>query len=256
MRVVGDVLFALVLAVAAFALVLSVSSKKSTDGTANLFGYELRFVQSDSMEKCAETDVSDFKVKSIRVKSCVFIKTAPKDETKLDEWYRSLKVGDVLTFKYVYTKQETITHRIVQIAEKPTGGYLITLQGDNRAEESGLLSQTIDTSLTDSPNYIIGKVTGQSYALGLFVYALRSPVGLICLIIIPCAIIILFEILRIVHVFGKDKKERETAQAEAQANEIEELKRQLALLQEQTAATNDTPCLSQNCEVDKSIKEE
>ena len=121
------------------------------------------------MDKCELTDVSGYRIKSIPVKSCIFVQVAPEDEEQKKEWYARLKVGDVLTFRYVYTRQETITHRIVSIEEKDSGGYIITLEGDNKNADSEQLRQTIDTSLTDSPNYIIGKVTGQSYFLGIIV---------------------------------------------------------------------------------------
>lgn len=233
LRIVGDVVLFIVIAFALFALIVSISSKKDSDGTATVFGYQLRFVQSDSMDKYELTDVSDYQIKSIPVKSCIFVQVAPESDEEKAEWYKQLKVGDVLTFKYVYTKQETITHRIVDIQEKASGGYLITLEGDNKTSDSNLLQQTIDTSLTDSPNYIIGKVTGQSYFLGLVIYAFKTPVGIICLIIIPCLIVIGFEVVRIVKVLGKDKKEKVKQKEQNQANEIEELKRQLALLQKQ-----------------------
>lgn len=231
LKITGNVLVYLLMAIAMFVLVISITSKKDSDGTATVFGYQLRFVQSDSMEECELTDVSKFEIKSIRVKSCVFVDVAPESEEEKAEWYKSLKVGDVLTFKYVYSRQETITHRIVNIEEKITGGYIITLEGDNKNAETDLMQQTIDTSLTDSPNYIIGKVTGQSYVLGLLVYAFKTPVGIVCLIIIPCLIIIAFEVMRLVKVFGKDKKEKLQAEKKKQDDEIEELKRQLAELQ-------------------------
>ncbi len=235
-KIVGDILIAFVLLVTIFVLGVTVTSKKDSDGTATIFGTQLRFVQSDSMAKCEYTDVSEYDIKSIPVKSCVFIETIPTDEKERDEWYANLRVGDVLTFKYVYTKQETITHRIidkqyVEIKDENdiiTGHYYIfTLMGDNKNSDSSLLTQTINTMI-DGPNYIIGKVVGQSYVLGLMVYAFKSPVGIVCLIIIPCLIIIAFEIMKIVKVLGKDKK---TIQ-QKQADEIEELKRQLAMLQE------------------------
>ena len=231
LKITGNVLVYLLMAIAMFVLVISITSKKDSDGTATVFGYQLRFVQSDSMEECELTDVSKFEIKSIRVKSCVFVDVAPESEEEKAEWYKSLKVGDVLTFKYVYSRQETITHRIVDIEEKQTGGYIITLEGDNKNAETQLLQQTIDTSLEDSPNYIIGKVTGQSYLLGVLVYAFKTPIGIVCLIIIPCLIIIAFEIIRLVKVFGKDKKEKMQAEKKKQDDEIEELKRQLAELQ-------------------------
>lgn len=244
LKIIGDVLLYIIIIFALFVLIISITSKKDSDGTSTVFGKQLRFVQSNSMAECELTDVSGYKIKSIPVKSCVFIEVAPENEQEKAEWYKGLKVGDVLTFKYVYTKQETITHRIVNIVENESGGYLITLQGDNKNLDSNLLSQTINTSLSDSPNYIIGKVTGQSYLLGLLVYALKTPVGIVCLIIIPCLIIIAFEVMRIIRAFSKEKTEKMKAEQEQikaekeqQASEIEELKRRLAALQGESSKT-------------------
>lgn len=235
LKIFGDVLLILLIVFALFVLTVSITSKKDSDGVATVFGKQLRFVQSESMEACDLTDVSDYKIKSIPIKSCVFVEVVPQGEQAKAEWYKKLKVGDVLTFKYFYTKQETITHRIVRIEENTTGGYLITLEGDNKTEDGAILQQTINTSLVDSPNYVIGKVTGQSYLLGLAVYALKTPVGIVCLIIIPCLIVIAFEIMRLVRVFGKEKREQAKDREEKREKEIEELKRQLALLQNANA---------------------
>lgn len=234
LRTAGDVALYALLAVAVFVLAVSIVSKKDEDGTATVFGYQLRFVQSDSMEASEETDVSGYRIGSIRVKSCVFVERVPESEKEKAEWYGNLRVGDVLTFKYVYTKQETITHRIVRITEKEGGGYLITLEGDNKSSGTNVLSQTIDTTQTDSANYIVGRVTGQSYVLGLLVYAFQTPVGIICIVIVPCAIVIGLEILKLVRVFGKEKRTKLLEKQEEQANEIEELKSRLAELQRQT----------------------
>ena len=45
----------------------------------------------------------------------------PQDEGQKEKWFDNLQIGDVLTFKYVYTRQETITHRIVALEEKEGG---------------------------------------------------------------------------------------------------------------------------------------
>lgn len=232
LKIAGDVLLYVIIALALFVMIISITSKKDSDGTATVFGKQLRFVQSDSMAECDLTDVSGYKIKSIPIRSCIFIEVVPEGEKAQAEWYANLKVGDVLTFKYVYTKQETITHRITSIEKNENGGYTITLEGDNKNSDSNLLTQTIDTSQTTSPNYVIGKVTGQNYLLGLLVYAFKTPVGIVCIVIIPCLIIIAFEIMRLIKVFGKEKKEKMKAEQEKQANEIEELKRQLAALQQ------------------------
>lgn len=232
-NIVLDVVVVIVLLLALFTIVVTINAKKSKDKDASsIFGYQLRFVQSGSMEKCAYTDVSKYKVKSIKVKSCVFIKTAPTDVEKIKEWYKTLKVGDVLTFQY---KGEIITHRIFKIEEKETGnGYIITLKGDYKSsKDNEPAEQVIDTEV-DTPatvNYIIGKVTGQSYLLGLCVYVLKKPVGIVCVVIVPCLLMIVIQIFRIVNVLGEDKKNKRKEEQVNKDDEIEELKRQLAAFQ-------------------------
>lgn len=241
----GNVLLCLLILFVFFTLTISITVKKDSDGTATVFGYQLRFVQSSSMEKSEQTDVSKYKIKSIPVKSCVFVEVMPKEETKRQEWLKTIKVGDVLTFKYVYQKQETITHRVIKIEEKSQGGYVITLEGDNKTESSSVGQQIIDTEDENSPNYIIGRVTGQSRLIGLVVYALRSPIGIVCIIIIPCLIMIAFQIMRIIDAVNKEKKEKLVEVQNSQASEIEELRRRVEELQ-QKAEENKGKAIKEN----------
>ena len=230
-----DVVMVLFVAASVFVLAISIVSKKDSDGTATVFNTQLRFVQSDSMGACEQTDVSNYKIKSIPVKSCIFIDVIPEDEIKRNEWLKTVEIGDVLTFKYVFTKQETITHRVTKIEDNGLGGYNITLEGDNKASDTGVLQQFINTSDTDSPNYIIGRVTGQSYVLGVLVYALHQPIGISLIIIVPCAIIILLNVIRIVRVCSSEKKEKALEVTKAQSDQIEELKRQIESLKKSEA---------------------
>ncbi len=245
-NIVLDVVVVAVLLLALFTIVVTVNAKKGKDGTATIFGYQLRFVQSGSMEKCAYTDVSKYKVKSIKVKSCVFIKTAPTSEKEINEWYKTLKVGDVLTFQYNKNDGSAapedyegdsmvITHRVIRIEKKENGnGYIITLKGDYKSgKDSEPAEQVIDTEV-DTPaktTYIIGKVTGQSYLLGVCVYVLKKPVGIVCVVIVPCLLMIVIQIFRIVNVLGEDKKNKRKEEQANKDDEIEELKRQLAAFQ-------------------------
>ena len=219
-----------------FTVFITVSARRATDGAAEIFGYQMRIVVSDSMAKCEHTDVSDFDVKSIPVKSMVFVKTMPKDKDKHDDWYRGLEVGDVLTFRYVYTTQETITHRVISINEKETGGFIIELKGDNTNSEDGALVQTIDTSVPNNMNYVVGKVTGQSYLIGLIISFLMTPLGMVLVIMVPCFIIILLEVLKIVNMINESKKQRENSAAEETERELAALKEKLAALEAQQAA--------------------
>lgn len=234
-KIAANVLLYAFIAVCLLGVLLSITAKKESDGTATILGRQMRFVLSASMEKCDATDVSQFEIKDIPTRSMIFIEVVPKDAAKAEEWYAGLKVGDVLTFKYVYIRQETITHRITAIEKKDTGGYLISLAGDNKNADSDTLTQVIDTSVPNSPNYVIGKVTGQSYALGLFVNALKSPVGLVCIVIIPSLIIVILEILKIIHMLGADKRKQEQEEKVQQKNELDELRRRLAELEAQKA---------------------
>lgn len=249
-NIVLDVVVVAVLLLALFTIVVTINAKKSQDKDASsIFGYQLRFVQSGSMEKCAYTDVSKYKVKSIKVKSCVFIKTAPTSEKEINEWYKTLKVGDVLTFQYNRESaankdnydgdSKIITHRVIKIEKKETGnGYIITLKGDYKSSKGNEpAEQVIDTEV-DTPattTYIIGKVTGQSYLLGLCVYVLKKPVGIVCVVIVPCLLMIVIQIFRIANVLGEDKKNKRKEEQANKDDEIEELKRQLAALQNAAA---------------------
>lgn len=229
-KIALDVLLYIFLAICIFAVIVTVISKRDSDGAAEVFGYQMRVVTSDSMSESEFTDVSAYKIKDIPIRSMVFVKVMPDDTDEADEFYRSLKVGDVLTFRYVYTTQVTITHRITDI-EEIEGGFKITLAGDNKNSEDGQLVQVIDTSIPNNTNYVIGKVTGQAYLLGLLMSFLMQPVGMILLIIVPCFIIILLEVLKIAKVLGADKKKREQEEKAQKESELEELRRKLAELE-------------------------
>lgn len=257
LQIAGDVLFCLIIAFALFVLIISVSAKRDADGTANVFGYQLRFVRSGSMEKCDQTDVSGYKIKSIPVKSCVFIKKAPapEDQQALKEWCSALSVGDVLTFQYskygaANIQDKVITHRIVKIEPKE-GGYIITLEGDNKNDTGSVGQQVIDTTKADGLDYIIGKVEGQSYFLGLCVYALKSPVGLVFIIIVPCMIVIAYEVIKIVTVLNKDKKDRQQQEKTAKEDEIALLRKQLEELQK-SGGTAEAPRKNSDAETEPS----
>ena len=244
-KVLANVLLYAFLAIALFAVILSIFSKKDKDGGATVLGYQLMFVRSDSMAQSENSlDVSDFEIKDIPAKALIFVQVKPEDKQERLEWYGDICEGDVLTFRYKFaTGQETVTHRVKTIVEKKDAqgnvvGYVFTLLGDNKASETAdLMEQIIDTTEDETSfNYIIGKVTGKNYSLGLLVYALKSPVGIICIVIIPCLIIIGFEIAKIIAVFSEDKKQKQAEENAKNASEIESLKRQLAMLQQSVNA--------------------
>ena len=132
----------------------------------------------------------------------------------------------------------TITHRITEIKENADGsGYIIRLEGDNKNTEDGALVQEIDTSKrATSFNYVIGKVTGQSYLLGLMLTLFKSPIGLI-LIIVASIIVIGFEVFKLVKLASEEKKNNDQKEIEAKDNELDELRRRLAELEASKSAS-------------------
>ncbi len=196
-KIVVNVLLYLFLAICIFSVLVTVLSKKDSDGAAKVFGHEMRIVTSDSMAKCEFTDVSDYKIKDIPVRSMVFVKTVPEDPAKADEFYRSLKVGDVLTFRYVYKQPVTITHRITSITKKETGGYIIELEGDNKNGDVNQLKQMIDTSDDSSGNYVVGKVKFVSILAGKLISIVKSPKKLAYFVLTPFAIIIVVMLFKL-----------------------------------------------------------
>lgn len=259
LRIALDVVLYLFLAFSIFLLIVTIVSKRSGDGAVNVFGYEMRVVLSNSMEKSENSpDVSQYKIKDIKTKSMIFVKRVPQNEEAAKKWYSELKVGDVLTFRYVIgSSQETITHRLIAIT--PTeNGYIFRLQGDNRSGETSVSTQTIYTSPADYPdpnehfNFVLGKVVGNSTVLGYIVYSVQQPLGIALIVIVPCAIIIIWQAIRIISVIGEGRKQkaaaeiekareeaqREARERESQAQELEELKRKLAELEKGNQSGN------------------
>ena len=230
-RIVSDVLLFLFVAVCAFCVVLTVSSKRNEDDSAQFLGYRLLFVQSASMERCEETweEVQKYRVKDLPTGTCIFVQTVPEDAKEKEAWIRSLQVGDVVTFRYVVGQQETITHRIVSLREDGAH-YYVSLQGDNRTE--GTTQQVFDAFAEDSPNYIVGKVIGQSLFLGRMISSLKTPAGIALIVLLPCLLIISLEVSRIVGAL-KESGKRESAEQLEKTKEIEQLKEHLAALQQE-----------------------
>lgn len=220
-KITSDILLYCFIFLGLITIIITLSSKKDIDGATNIFNYQLRLVITDSMAKCSETNVSKYKIKSIPKNSLVLIKKIEDDD------YKKIKEGDVLTFRYLYTEQVTITHRVKSIVEKDTGGYIIELVGDNKTGESELLVQTIDTSIEESPNYIIGEVVYTSIIIGFILNMLKSSLGIVFIIIIPSFIIILLEVIKIINITIIEKRKLAERKANEKEQEILELKKKL-----------------------------
>ena len=235
LKIVGDVVLYGFIILCLICVFLTITAKKSPDGAATIFGQQMRYVQTESMAKCDATydQIKQYRIKDIPMYSMVFIEVVPEDSAKASKWYDALEIGDVLTFKYVNVRQETITHRLVEKTPDGKGGWILRLEGDNRAEGSQVGSQIIETSDTNSTNYVIGKVVGTNYLFGIAITTLKHPAGIVCLIILPAFVILFFEIFKVVRIINADRKKKFNEQTQKQQNELEELRRRLAELEEQ-----------------------
>ena len=237
-KIVLNVLLYIFLAICILSVFLTVFSKRESDGAVEIFGYQMRVVTSESMAECELTDVSEYKIKDIPLRSMVFVKVMPDDPAEANAWYKDVQVGDVLTFRYVYANQVTITHRVTSITEKGDG-YVIELAGDNKNSTDGQLTQVIDTTIPNNMNYVIGKVTGQAYLLGVILSFLMQPLGIVLVIIVPCFFIMLLEVIKIVKVIDSEKKSKEDEEKAKKEAELEELRRKVAELEKTADKPND-----------------
>ena len=258
-KIISIVLDALFISFAAFAVV-AIIFRNTTSNNKNgnsINGYQLRTVETGSMSENNHIDPETYKSYSIHtlpVNSLIRIKEAPEAEEKKAQFYEDLKVGDVVTFVY-YTSingklgQYVYTHRLIEktAVAGEQGGYRLTLMGDAETASGGV--QTVYTnplSAEQSFSYVIGKVVWVNHPIGEVVSFLKSRSGILVLVVIPCSILCLFEIGKIIFYVMKDKKEKKAlveAEKEAQLDsnqaEIENLKAQLAALQNKEQAEAD-----------------
>ncbi len=246
--IIANVLVYAFFIICAVSLIISVANGKDNRDGVELFGHKVMRVLTNSMEACEQTDVSTYKIKDLPVNSAIFVELVPEDPAEADAWYAELSRGDVLTFRYYYTQQVTITHRITDIYKNKSGvGYTIHLEGDNKASDANTLTQIINTAEAEtSYNYVIGKVTGSSKLLGTMVSFIDSPVGIVCIIIIPSVIIAIMSIITIVATIlsAKEKKRRDAE--EAKQSEMDAMRQELEALRRRAAENEGAAQETQN----------
>ena len=134
----------------------------------------------------------------------MFIHKVPTDIEEAYGFYRSLQVGDVVTFYYAHPMSHEImvvTHRIVDISN--VGGDIkFTMAGDSIKDDPTNSSEQV-VSVSDGD--MIGKVVGVSPELGSFVIFLSSAEGKAVLIGLFAALIAAIWITPVVFKHFRDK---------------------------------------------------
>ena len=172
LKIIGDVLFGFVII---FVLFISITNlkAKSSGGIPNIFGYGYVNVLSDSMDG----DKSD----SFKKNDMVFVKLLSTEEAK------NLKVGDIITYTGKLTgTNETgiISHRIVSVEDN---GY-VTL-GDNPLINPETGKEFVSYSS------VMGVVTGHWSGAGAVFAWFGSSVGFFVVVVGPCIIFLVYEII-------------------------------------------------------------
>ncbi len=231
LKITGNVIFYVVLA---FFLVLAGISVTSRITNGKIGDNQYLVVISASMDG---ENQDEYDIKTIHVKSLIKIDLVK--EGKEDEFYSSLKKGDVLTFNYVSLNNATITHRIIENPIKDSSGvYKYILKGD--AVEGSSETQTLYSD--GRTGEILGKVSFVSLPLGKIYFFMSSKVGTLVLVILPSSAICIFEIAKIIYLISENKRKKKEAITIEETNkkdkEIEELKRQLEEAKKEKESSN------------------
>ena len=252
LNIILDVLFALFVVLAIFMVVGHVSAKKN-EGTIPVFNSQLRLVETGSMaenKNYSKEEYKSFKIKNLPIDTLISVDDITKKSyEKRDDFYATLKRGDVLTFKYPVNGLVTVvTHRVTDVEKLPDRNfykddhitldysrpnYKITLKGDAVEGEGESVYQYIETAKDeeDPMCYVIGEVKWSSLSTGKFTRFISSKWGIVVLVIVPCATLLIYEVSKIVLILVKNKKEKEALETGAKDAELEELRKKVKELE-------------------------
>lgn len=127
----------------------------------------------------------------IEIKDIVVTKKVPADE---------LEVGDIITFITPDSRYGgiSITHRILdKYYDESLGSYTYRTKGDN--------NNVADSALVPNTN-ILGKVILKIPKLGYLQDLLSSKGGLIIVVLIPCLVILSYDIMKVLKKIGMKTK--------------------------------------------------
>ena len=111
----------------------------------------------------------------------------------------NIQVGDIITYvsKAPTSEGMTITHRVVAIAKADDGTIEFMTQGDNNSEPDSLYVRY---------DQVIGKEILIIPVIGRLQFLLANQKGWLFLLLIPISIYVLFEIYKLIDLFGLRKK--------------------------------------------------
>lgn len=174
-EILGDAVFILLLltmVVLAFFLIRS----KVSNRAPSIGGYSMYVVMSGSMNPAFDTG------------SLVMEKQVDKS---------ILKSGDIITYVPANSQNVSVTHRIVKVNKGDKLSFIT--KGD---------ANNVNDAETIYPENVLGKVVFSIPYIGYLMYYVRTKLGTMLLIIVPGALIMLYEIRNLFCAFKEDLKEK------------------------------------------------
>ncbi len=178
LKIVGDVVFGVVVIFVLFVAITNLKSK-SSGGIPNIFGYGYMNVLSDSMNGDQED--------SFKKNDLIFVKMLSGDDRK------NLKVGDIITYSGTLegtTQTGLISHRIISATTVGNQTLYVT-QGDNPNAKLG----STEGKATVYSDEVLAVYTGKWSGAGAVFAWFGSSVGFFVVVVGPCLIFLIYEII-------------------------------------------------------------
>ena len=224
--VAGKVLTVLLVVFTLAMMVFTIFSAITFDrNERGLFGFGFYIVQSESMERNKDDEMTELNVHGINfAKNDLIIVKRLSDEKK-----KELKVGDVITFTSTNSDAsfgQTVTHMIrevVKVKDKDTGTEEV-IGFKTVGTSNGMIAKDEATVYF---NHIYGQYKGKLPAVGHFFTFMKTTPGYIVCILIPFLLLIIYNGLNCVRIFRQYKSEQR-AEIQAERDEIEKERQQNA----------------------------
>ncbi|MCI5745212.1 MAG: hypothetical protein MR270_02900 [Erysipelotrichaceae bacterium] len=205
LRIVGDCVFALFMVFICFFAISNVRARKNNN-IPNLFGNGYLTVDSNSMDG----DRDD----SFKVGDLITVKV-------LKNGSKDLQVNQIITY-YDVTERKVITHRIVEVVPIDGTEYVYyRVKGDATLDVSASYYEVRNDE-------VLAVYKGKVAGLGKVVKWFQAPVGFFLIVVLPCIIFFVVELVQFIKTYAEVKAEKNSAKSEEEkAKEREELKKQL-----------------------------
>lgn len=176
LKIVANIVFALLIAAMAVLAFFSVSSKISSDGVSKIANYRFMTVLSGSMHPAFEA-------------GDVIVVDGERDQFRKD---------DIITFKDPLDSKRIITHRVAEVLQNVKGISYRTKGDANNATDLNLVPQA----------NVIGIYKIHVPKIGYAINFAKTTKGLIWLIIVPGILIIINELRAIAKAISEEKEVR------------------------------------------------